>query len=115
MLGGGRLHGLIDRTLEPFDAVRDVIDFVQIVQACGLLRRLLELHLSDPRQVPLAPRRHGRRGTAPVPQQKFPQAVPRAQLILLRRLPGAHQVTQRLVRGVRYPHRRQVTGPIAPR
>ena len=47
----GRLHRLIDRALEPFDAPDHVVDFVQIVQSRGLLRRMLELHLSDPRQV----------------------------------------------------------------
>jgi hypothetical protein len=74
----GRLHRLVDRALEPFDAIGDMIDFVQIVQPGGLLRRLLELNLSDPRQVSLRPRRHGRRGTPPVPQQEFPEAVARA-------------------------------------
>src|SRR2546426_4408187 len=47
----GRLHRLIDRALEPFDAPDHVVDFVQIVQSRGLLRLMLELHLSDPRQV----------------------------------------------------------------
>ena len=45
----GHLHGLIDRALEPFDPPHRVIDFVQIVQPRGLLCRVLELHLADPR------------------------------------------------------------------
>ena len=41
-----RLHRLIDRVLEPFDPPDHVIDFVQVVQQRGLLRRLLEVHLA---------------------------------------------------------------------
>lgn len=68
-----RLHGLIDRALEPFDAPDRVIDCVQIVQPRRLLRRVLELHLSDPRQVSLGPRRHRRRRPPAVAQQTFPR------------------------------------------
>jgi hypothetical protein len=63
-----RLHRVIDGALEAFDPIGHVIDFVQIVQARGLLRRLLKLHLSDPREMSLGPRRHDRRRAAPVAQ-----------------------------------------------
>ena len=54
-------------------------------------------------------------GRAPaVSQQKLPQPMARAQLIFLRRLAGAYHVPQRLVRGVRDPHRRQVARAVAP-
>jgi hypothetical protein len=43
------------------------------------------------------------------------RAVARPQLILLRCLPGAHQIAERLVRRVRHPHRRQIAGAIAAR
>ena len=39
----------------------------------------------------------------------------RAQLVFLRRLSGTHHVSQRLVRGVGDPHRRQVTLAVAAR
>ena len=80
-----------------------MIDFVQIIEPGGLLGRLLELHLSDPRQVALRPRRHRRGRATPVAQQEFSEPMARAQLILLRRLPGAHQIAEGLVRGVRHP------------
>jgi len=51
----GRFYRLIDRMLEPFDAADRVIDFVQVVQPRGLLCRVLELDLADPRQVPPTP------------------------------------------------------------
>ncbi len=110
-----RRHRLIDRPFEPFDAADHVIDFVQVVQPRGLLRRLLELHLTDPRQVSLCPRRH--RGWRPpsVPQQKFAETMAGAQLVLLRRLSSSHQIPQRFVRGVRHPHGRQVSGAVTPR
>jgi hypothetical protein len=88
----GRLHGLIDRALEPFDLPHRVIDFVEVVQPRGLLRGVLELHLADPRQVPLCPCRHRRRGPSDVAQQKFAEPMVRAQLVLLRRLAGPHQI-----------------------
>jgi hypothetical protein len=81
----------------------------------AFLRGLLEVHLPDPREVSLRPGGRRRRRTPAVPQQTLPEAVPRAQLILLCRPPGTHQVAQRLVRGVWDPHRRQITGPVAPR
>src|SRR6266446_351990 len=111
----GRLHRLIDRALEPFDAPDHVIDFVQIVQPRGLLRRMLELHLSDPRQVSLGPRLHRCRRPPSVAQQKFSETMASAQLVLLRRLTGPYQITQRFVSRVRHPHGRQVPGPVAPR
>jgi hypothetical protein len=91
-----------------------MFDFVQVVQPGSLLRRLLELQLSNPGQVSLRPRRHGRRGPPAMPQQKLAQAVACTKLVLLCRFSGAHQVAQRLVRSVRHPYRREITGAIAP-
>jgi hypothetical protein len=38
-----------------------------------------------------------------VPQQKFGEPVPGFQLVLLGRFPSSRQITQSLMRGVRYP------------
>jgi len=52
-------------------------------------------------------------GPSSVPEQRLPQSMPRAQLILLRGIPGPHQIPQRLMGRIRHPHRRQVTRAIA--
>ena len=48
-------------------------------------------------------------------QQELAEPVFRPQLIFLSRLPRSYQISQRLMRRVRYPHRRQLSGPIIPR
>ena len=55
------------------------------------------------------------RDSSALAQQKLAQAVSRAQLIALGRLPCTHQVAQSLVRRIRYPHRRELPGAVAAR
>jgi hypothetical protein len=50
-----------------------------------------------------------------MPEQKFTQPVARTKLILLGGFPRSHQISQRFVRGVGYPNRRQLTGAITTR
>lgn len=48
-------------------------------------------------------------------QQEFAQPMTRTELVLLRRLPRADQISQRFVRGIRHPHRGQVARPVGAR
>jgi hypothetical protein len=79
---------------------------VQVIQQRVLLRRLLKVHLLfDPFLILLRPHL-ARRGSSALAQEKFTQPVARPQLILLGCFASPHQIPQRLMFFVRYPHRR---------
>jgi hypothetical protein len=50
-----------------------------------------------------------------MPQQELAQAMFRPQLVFLSCLPGSYQISQGLMGRIRYPHRRQLSGPIISR
>ena len=112
--GGGRLHRLVQGGLEPREAIGHVFDLVEIIQERRLLRRFGKPDVLHPQEIPLGPAVDASGRAPAVSQQKLPQPMARAQLIFLRRLAGAYHVPQRLVRGVRDPHRRQVARAVAP-
>ena len=111
---GSRLSRFVKGVLEPVQAFSHMLDLVEIVQERRLLRRLGKPHALHPQEMSLGPGIHPGGWAPPVPQQKLPYPMARAQLIFLRRLSGTHHVSQRFVRGVGHPHRRQGTCAVAP-
>src|SRR5258708_5235182 len=89
---GRRFDGLVDRVLKSRNAIGGVLAFVEIVQQGRLLRGLGKMHRLHPRQMRLRPRVHRRDRPLAVAQQELAQAMPRAQLILLRRFARPHQI-----------------------
>src|SRR5581483_1270971 len=86
-----------------------------IIQQRRLLGAVLEAHATQPPSIFFRPRLRPLRWPSPVAKQKFAQPMLGPQLVLLRRLSGAHHVSERLVRGVRHPYCRQIPAPIAAR
>lgn len=114
--GGALPDGLVDRPLESLDPAGQVFHFVEVIQQGGFLRGLLEVDgLVPAGEVTLRPGFHAGRRAPPVPEQKLAEAVTGAQLVSLRRLPRPHQVAQHLVRGIRHPHRGQVSRAVTAR
>src|SRR5215471_14268552 len=54
------------------------------------------------------------RSDACMTQEEFSQSMAMAKLIFLSRLASPYQIAQRLVVGIRNPHRRQLAGPVTP-
>jgi hypothetical protein len=103
----------IDREVEarqPFALVKDLRD---AVAECDLLRLVLELEPLHPSPPRVRPRATVVRVTEPVPQQVLHEPVLRATLVLFRRRARAHQISQRLVRGIGHPHRRECAALVA--
>ena len=86
---------------------------MNVVEECRLLSRVLEAKRLDPQQVLRRPALHPGRRAETATQEKLPEAVPRAQLVLLRDLSGPHEIAQGFMRRVRHPHRRQIATPVA--
>ncbi len=63
--------------------------------------------------MPLGPGLDALGGPAPVAQEELPEPVARAELVLLGRLAGPHEIPQRFVGRVRDPDWGEVAGPVA--
>ena len=89
--------------------------FVQTIQQRGFLRRLCVADLLEPLHVTFRPRLHSQRWTPARTQQELGQPMPRAQLILLGRLPLPDKIAQCFGIFIRNPHRSQITGAVTAR
>lgn len=104
-----------NRRLEVVHAIARVIDLVEIGEEGHLLRGLGKLQSCEPVVVAARPRRHPRRTTSPLTQEKLAEPMPRPQLILFRCFPRAHEIPQRLLGGIGHVHRRELAGAITTR
>src|SRR5262249_59603026 len=89
---------------------------MQVVTEGELLGMMGKGHLHlHPLQVPLRPGGDALRGSSSMTQQELAQAMPGAKLIAFSRPACAHQIPQRFVCAVRYPHGRQISSTVAAR
>jgi hypothetical protein len=111
----GGLRRLVDRALESRDALAHVLNLVEVVHQGRLLGRGRKVHVvPHPAQMALGPRTDPRRRSPAVAEQEFGEPVPRAQLILLGRLPRPHQVPKGLTALVGHPGGGRVTANLCP-
>jgi len=111
------LDGYVNRLFQALDPLGLVIDFVNVIQQRGFLRRLIKVDLFlDPGHVFHRPALLHRFRRAPaVTQQELVEPMTCAELVLLGVLTRAHQIAQGFVGGIGNPHRREVAGAITAR
>src|SRR5206468_1524939 len=109
----GSGDAVLDRLVEPAQALLRVLYFAQVIEHHRVLRRMLEAHGLQPAAVDGAPGTSSLWRPHSPAEEKLLQAMPEPELVLLRRFSGSHQITQRLLRWVRHPHRREIASAIA--
>src|SRR6266516_1958662 len=113
---GHRLDGSGNTTLQAQDALVRMLDLVDVVRKRDLLCGLFEVDFFlGPGDVVHRPGLHSCRRSSSVPQEELRQPVSGTQLVLFGREPRPYEIPQRLVCGIRDPHRCQVAGTVVAR
>ena len=93
-----------------------MLDLVDVVRKRDLLCGLFEVDFFlGPGDVVHRPGLHSCRRSSSVPQEELRQPVSGTQLVLFGREPRPYEIPQRLVCGIRDPHRCQVAGTVVAR
>ena len=89
------------------------LDRIDILLEHDLLQGLSELHFLEPAEMGLRPVVLSFKALA-MPQQEAQQPLFGLELNMLHVLPRPRQISQRLLRAIRHPHRRQFPSPMEP-
>ncbi len=101
--------------LESLKSRPGVVHFVDVISERRLLRRRTEGHGIEPAAMALGLRLHARRRSNAVAQQKLADAMAGSELIGLRGLTRAQQISQSFMRRVGDPYGREIAGTMTAR